>query len=118
MGDDELSEIEGFNIGGFSIEPPVYDEDCDMIEICDSIGATYNICYKGAEVIGCKRCSIDTKQQILQQHRAEELAEKNLDNMEKENKKSVARSWIQLILAAILGGVMTKTLDWLFLLIQ
>lgn len=114
MGDDELSEIEDFNIGGFCIEPPVYDEDCDMIEICDSIGATYNICYKGAGMIGCKRCSIDTKQQILQQHRAEELAKNNLDNMEKENKKSVARSWIQLILAAILGGAVTKLFDLIF----
>lgn len=114
MGDDELSEIEDFNIGRFFIEPPVYDEDCDMIEICDSIGATYNICYKGAEMIVCKRCSVDTKQQILQQHRAEKLAEKNLENMKAESKKSAMRSWVQLVLAAILGGAVTKLFDLIF----
>lgn len=102
----------------FHYEPPKYDEDCDMLEICESIGATYNVCYKGCDILTCNRCSIDTKQNILQQYNAQKLAEQNAQLQRKENKKSAFRSWVQLILAALLGGVFTKLLDWLFELIQ
>lgn len=111
------------NANSFHFEPPIfespkYDEDCDMLEICESIGATYNVCYKGCDIMGCDRCSIDTRQNILQQHNSQKLAEQNAKMQEKENKKSAFRSWVQLILAALLGGVFTKLLDWLFELIQ
>lgn len=111
---NDLNNLKKFNLNIPHIEPPVYDEDCDMIDICEDIGATYEVCYKGCDMIGCDRCSIDTKQQILQQHRAEELAKQNLDNMEQESQKTAIRSWIQLILAAIFGGVITKLLEWIF----
>lgn len=103
----------------FYYKPPKYDEDCDMLEICENIGATYNICYKGAEMLTKNdRCSIDTRQNLLQQYNAQKLAEQNAKLQEKENKKSAFRSWVQLILAALLGGIFTKLLDWIFLLIQ
>lgn len=106
------------NLSNLHYEPPRYDEDCDMVDICESIGATYKVCYKGCDMIGCDRCSIDTKQRILQQHKAEELAEQNAKTQSEENKKSTRRSWVQLILAAILGGIITKFLDWIFWVIQ
>lgn len=107
-----------FNSSAFSFEPPKYDEDCDMLEICENIGATYNTCYKGCDMLTNSRCSVDTKQTILQQYNAQKLAEQTAKNQDKADKKSAIRSWVQLILAALLGGIITKLLDMLFTLIQ
>lgn len=113
-----MFDINDLNLGNLNIEPPLYDEDCDIIEICESIGATYETCYKGCNMITSERCSKETKQNILLQYNAQKLAEQNAKVQDKENKKSAVRSWIQLILAALIGGIITKAFDILFSLIH
>lgn len=55
-----------------------YDEDCDMLDICKELGATYDFCYKGAS-IAYERCSRAEKFLITRQH---------------EQKIKEKRSWI------------------------
>lgn len=108
---NDLNNFKQFNIPSF--EPPVYDEDCDMVDICESIGNTYNVCYKGCEIIGCDRCSIDTRQQILQQYNTKMNAEKN----EKElRERQFSHDWKIAIFSTLVGafaGFLTSLLFWL-----
>lgn len=41
-----------------------YDNDCSCIEICESIGSTYNLCYAGATYT-VNRCTPAEKNQII-----------------------------------------------------
>ena len=105
-----------------------YDEDCDIIDICNEIGGTYNLCYKGANIFA-KRCSPAEKQSILQQYQQNKL---QLELQDREDarqareekiqilrdKKAVRRSWIQLLAAAVLGGIITKLIDMLPIIID
>ena len=43
---------------------PKYDADCELLEVCKALGATYNICYKGA-LLSLDRCSPSQKQTML-----------------------------------------------------
>jgi hypothetical protein len=69
-----------------------YDEDCDMLEICKTLGRTYKACYKGASFN--TRCKIPDRQSIVQQLQLAklqqstiELQNKMLENQKMEEKK-------------------------------
>ncbi|MFR4501422.1 MAG: hypothetical protein ACLT45_09140 [Thomasclavelia spiroformis] len=100
-----------------------YDEDCDTIDVCKQLGRTYNLCYKGA-LIGAERCSPAEQQSIIQQFNQSKLQleiqdreDERLAREEKiqelRDKKAVRRSWVQLLVAAILGILFTKLIDLL-----
>lgn len=100
-----------------------YDEDCDTIDVCKQLGRTYNLCYKGAS-IGVERCSPAEQQSIIQQFNQSKLQleiqdreDERLAREEKiqelRDKKAVHRSWVQLLVAAILGSLFTKLIDLL-----
>lgn len=95
------------------LEPPKYKDDCDMIDICENIGATYDICHKGCYMAGRNRCSIETRQNILQQCNTKKAAEKN----EKElRKKQFSHDWKIAIFSTLGGavaGFLTSLLFWL-----
>lgn len=104
-----------------------YHDDCDMLEICKELGATYNMCYKDANILS-ERCSPAEKQSILLQHEQNILQQKIQDREDARqareeklqilrDKKAVRRSWVQLVAAAILGGAITKLIDFLPLFI-
>lgn len=40
-----------------------HKDDCDCLDICSSLGTTYNLCYAGASY-AVDRCSIAEKTQI------------------------------------------------------
>ena len=113
---------------------PKYDADCELLEVCKELGATYNVCYKGA-LLSLDRCDPSQKQTMLHDHkkwlrdleiqdredarllREEERQAKELQMLELRDRKAVRRSWIQLFAAAFLGAVITKAIDLLFLLL-
>lgn len=39
---------------------PTYDTDCELLEVCKELGATYNVCYKGA-LLSLDRCDPSQK---------------------------------------------------------
>lgn len=105
-----------------------YDSDCDNIDICKQLGSTYNICYKGADIY-VDRCSPAERQsialqfnqnklQIETQNREDARLAKEEAIQKLRDKKAVRRSWIQLFAAAILGGLVTKLIDLLPILIN
>lgn len=75
-----------------------HEEDCEMLDICNSIGATYSMCYKGA-IIGC-RCSSHDKQMILQQKHLLDFQKKASENQAQNDKRSF---WLSIISGAIAG---------------
>lgn len=95
------------------LEPLKYRDDCDMIDICKNMGATYKICYKGSYVSEKSRCSVETKQSISQQYNAQKAAEQN----EKElRKKQFSHDWKIAIFSTLGGavaGFLTSLLFWL-----
>lgn len=113
---------------------PKYDADCELLEVCKELGATYNVCYKGA-LLSLDRCDPSQKQTMLHDHkkwlrdleiqdredarllREEERQIRELQLQELRDKKAVRRSWIQLFAAAFLGAAITKVIDLLFLLL-
>ena len=99
-----------------------YDSDCELIHVCAELGGTYDLCYKGATFMA-ERCSPAQKQAIRQAHEQRKLDREIQDREEKRllreekiqalrDKKAVRRSWLQLLIAAILGGVVTKIIDF------
>ena len=104
-------------------ELPTFKYDCDLIDICKKMKSTYKMCHKGASVFE-NRCSPAQKQSIRQGYLQSKL-QLEIQNREDErikheeeiqllrDKSAVRRSWIQLFVAAILGGVCTKLIDWL-----
>lgn len=110
-----------------NITPPTYDSDCELIDICEELGATYNLCYKGSNSLS--RCKPAQKQSILQwyeqkklQLKIQDLEDERLLREEKlqslRDKKAVRLSWIQLLVAAILGSLFTKLFDLFPLIIE
>lgn len=67
-------------LNNFIYETPMYDEDCELLEICKKLGSTYKRCYKGCEMLLYERCSAAIKQNILSQHKTLTLAEKEYEN--------------------------------------
>lgn len=47
-----------------SFDIGVYEEDCDCIDICRSINATYKLCYAGTSYAS-NRCTPAEKNQII-----------------------------------------------------
>ena len=109
-------------------EPPKYDNDCELLDICDELGATYKLCYKGASLI-VERCTPAQKQAILQGYEQKKLQIEIQDREDKRqaaenelqllrDKQAVRRSWVQLLVAAVLGGIFAKLFDWIPMLIE
>ena len=106
----------------YNFEHGRYKDDCDMIDICEEIGATYGLCYKGALLT--RRCDPAKKQALLlgyQQNKLQlEIQDREDARLKREeevqtlrDKKAVRRSWFQLLIAALLGGLFTKLIDLL-----
>ena len=70
-------------LNNFIYETPMYDEDCELLKICKSLGSTYKRCYKGCSTLLYERCSVETKQDIRSQYNAQQLAEKRYINSNK-----------------------------------
>lgn len=108
-----MNDMDDVYICDLNLKPPKYEKDCDMVDICENIGATYNICYKGCYITGRNRCSIETRQNILQQYNAQKTAEKN----EKElRKKQFNHDWkiaIFSTLGGAIAGFFASFLFWL-----
>ena len=115
MNNDSYSDM-------FNSTPSRYDEDCEMIDVCRELGATYELCYKGALLIA--RCDPAEKQALLlgyQQNKQQlEIQDREDARLKREeevqtlrDKKAVRRSWFQLLIAALLGGLFTKLIDLL-----
>ena len=105
----------------FNLPELKYNEDCGTINTCNQLGQTYNLCYKGAP-LGSGRCSPAEQQSIIQQFNQSKLQLEIQDREDKRlaleekiqelrDKKAVRRSWIQLLVAAILGSLFTKLID-------
>lgn len=105
-----------------SFQIPTHKNDCELIDICKELGATYKFCYKGANILE-QRCTPHQKQTILQGYNQKQLQLEIQDREDKRqaieeetqllrDKKAVRRSWFQLLIAAILGGIFTKLIDW------
>ncbi len=112
-----------FNIPPFEYVPPTHNEDCPLINICTQTGTIYDACHKGSAVLS-ERCSPAQQQNILQNYRQwkmqlelQSLEEKRLLHeqqvQELRDRQAVRRSWVQLFVAAVLGGVFAKLIDWL-----
>jgi len=54
----------------FSVKPPVHEDDCECIHICEKLGDAYNKCYKDTCVLTSIRCSSSERKQIIQNHKA------------------------------------------------
>lgn len=102
-------------------EEPTYEDDCELLELCSKLGATYNICYKGA-LLCIDRCDPALKQTLLQhedqkqfQLKLQEERQNQLQHEEEvqllRDKKAVRLSWVQLFIAAVFGGVCSKLID-------
>lgn len=108
-----MDDTDDVYICDLNLKPPKYEEDCDMVDICENIGATYNTCYKGCHMTKKNRCSIETKQNILQQYNAQKTVEKN----EKElRKKQFSHDWKIAVFSTFGGaiaGFFTSLLFWL-----
>lgn len=122
------NEVPSFRVVPPSFELPQYKNDCELIDICAELGATYKICHKGANLLS-ERCTPAQKQSILQGHNQRTLQLEIQDREDKRqadeeklqflrDKKAVRRSWFQLLIAAILGGFFTKLIDWIPTLID
>lgn len=121
-----MEDLSNFQFLNFRM--PKYEKDCDLIDICKELGATYKHCYQGADVI-TQRCDVFEKQSILQGYQQKQLQLEIQDREDKRqaieeemqrlrDKKAVRRSWLQLLIAAVLGGVITKLFDWIPMIID
>lgn len=69
-------------MANFSGLNATYDEDCDLIEICEHYHNVYKVCEKGA-LLGSKRCSPAEKMLIKLLVRIDNKLSEVLDELKK-----------------------------------
>lgn len=100
-----------------------YKSDCELLNICNELGATYGVCYKDADILS-KRCEPAQKQAILNAYKERKLrleiqARQEEQQLREEkllllrDKQAVRRSWIQLFVAAVAGGIIAAIINLL-----
>lgn len=45
---------------------PIHDQDCECLKVCKKLGGVYEKCHKGSSSILHERCSIESRQLLLQ----------------------------------------------------
>lgn len=113
--DDYLHNTHGHKS---KITVPYRSEDCDMLEVCKKLGATYNKCFAKSNPLFSDRCSAAERQNFMIQYKELEQRKNEFKRMELQNQKDVRRSWWQLLVAAILGGAATLLGEFLFNLLR
>ena len=80
---------------------PTYENDCECLNVCKSLGCTYDMCYKGENSMFDKRCSIETRKLLLQKHTHEESLKQERNERRKADKILFFISIAGLVISAI-----------------